>query len=106
MATWMPTPVRNPTSTVRERKLAMNPSLIIRAKINRPPAMIASMPASAMYSVEPVAAIPANAAAMTAAVAESAPTTRCRDEPKNANTMQGSTRVYKPVTTGMPAIVA
>ena len=68
--------------------------------------MIASIPARAMYSEDPVAAIPANAAAMTAAVAESAPTTRCRDEPRNANTMHGSTRVYKPVTTGMPAMVA
>ena len=30
-ATWMPTPVRNPTSTVRDRKFARNPSLASRA---------------------------------------------------------------------------
>ena len=84
----------------------MKPSLISRARISSAPAMIASIPARATYSDEPVAAIPASAAAMTAAVAESAPTTRCRDEPSNANTTHGSTRVYKPVTTGMPAIVA
>ena len=27
IATWMPTPVRKPISTLRDRKLAMNPSL-------------------------------------------------------------------------------
>ncbi len=42
---------------------------------------------------------------MTAAVAESAPTTRWRDEPKTANTSTGSRIVYSPVITGMPAIV-
>ena len=50
-----------------------------------------------MYSVDPVAAMPASAAAMTAAVAESAPTTRCRDEPRNANTMH---REHQGVQTG------
>ena len=33
IATWMPTPVRKPTSTLRERKLAMKPSLSSRARI-------------------------------------------------------------------------
>ena len=42
-----------------------------------PAAMSASSPASATYWSEPVAARPASPAAMTAAVAESAPTTRC-----------------------------
>ena len=74
--------------------------------IIRAPAISASRPASATYSDEPVAAMPARAAAMTAAVAESAPTTKWRDEPKNANTSIGSTIVYRPVTTGIPAIVA
>ena len=54
----------------------MNPSLISRAMIIRAPAISASRPASATYSDEPVAAMPARAAAITAAVAESAPTTR------------------------------
>ena len=37
-------------------------------------------------------------------MAESAPTTRCRDEPRTANTAIGIRIVYSPVTTGMPAI--
>jgi len=41
-----------------------------------------------------------------AAVAESAPTTRCRDDPSRAKTASGSRIVYRPVTTGIPAILA
>ncbi len=41
-----------------------------------------------------------------AAVAESAATTRWRDEPRTANTAIGSSNVYKPVTSGIPAIFA
>ena len=41
-----------------------------------------------------------------AAVAESAPTTRWRDEPRMAKTAIGSSSVYRPVTTGIPAIFA
>ena len=41
-----------------------------------------------------------------AAVAESAPTTRWRDEPRTANTAIGNSSVYRPVTTGIPAIFA
>ena len=41
-----------------------------------------------------------------AAVAESAPTTRCREEPRTAKTAIGSSSVYRPVTTGIPAIFA
>ena len=85
IATWMPTPVRNPMSTVRDRKLAMKPRRMMRARIMKPPAMRASRPARAMYCDEPAVAMPARPAAITAAVAESAPTTRCRDEPKMAN---------------------
>ena len=47
----------------------------------------------------PSAAIPAY---MIAAVAESPPTTRCRDEPKSANATIGIRIVYSPVITGMP----
>jgi len=46
MATWMPTPVRKPTSTVRERKLARNPSWAARASSSIPPASSAASPAS------------------------------------------------------------
>ena len=59
----------------------------------KPPAIRASRPARAMYSEELVVAMPASPAAITAAVAESAPTTRCREEPKMAKTMSGSTSV-------------
>ena len=41
---------------------------------------------------------------MIAAVAESAPTTRCRDEPSSANSSSGTRIVYSPVMTGIPAI--
>ncbi len=41
---------------------------------------------------------------MMAAVAESAPTTRCLDDPKMANSSSGNTMVYRPVMTGMSAI--
>ena len=40
------------------------------------------------------------------AVAESAATTRWRDDPRTANTAIGSSIVYRPVTTGIPAIFA
>jgi hypothetical protein len=48
----------------------------------------------------------ATPAAVIAAVAESAPTTRCREEPTTAKTASGSRIVYSPVTTGIPAIRA
>jgi hypothetical protein len=41
-----------------------------------------------------------------AAVAESAATTRWRDEPRTANTAIGRSIVYRPVTSGIPAIFA
>src|SRR6266516_1294024 len=49
---------------------------------------------------------PARAAPRMAAVAESAPTTRCRDEPSTAKAAIGSSSVDRPVTTGIPAIFA
>jgi hypothetical protein len=41
-----------------------------------------------------------------AAVAESAPTIKCREEPRTAKAAIGSSSVYRPVTTGIPAIFA
>lgn len=66
--------------------------------------MIASIPASCTYSGEATGAIPASPAAMIAAVAESAPTTRWRDDPSRAYTAMGMRIVYNPVITGIPAI--
>ena len=57
-------------------------------------------------AADPATASPVSAAARMAAVAESAPTTRWRDEPRTANTAIGSSIVYRPVTTGIPAIFA
>ena len=105
-ATWIPTPVRNPTRTVRDRKFARNPSRASRASSSSPPASRAASPASRTYCGEPIAANPARAAPSMAAVAESAQTTRWRDEPKTAKTAIGSSSVYRPVTTGIPAIFA
>jgi hypothetical protein len=42
--------------------------------------------------------------ARIAAVAESAPTTRWRDEPRMAKARIGRSSVYSPVITGVPAI--
>ena len=104
IATWMPTPVRNPINTLRERKSAMNPSRRSRARMSTAPVTMASAPASATYCGDAIGAAPARPAARMAAVAESAPTTRWRDEPSTANTAMGIRSVYRPVITGMPAI--
>ncbi len=85
-------------STLRDRKSATKPRPIKRASSSHTAAISASRPARATYCEEPVAAIPA-------AVAESAPTTRWRDEPSNAKTKTGSTIVYRPVITGIPAML-
>ena len=71
-ATWIPTPVRNPIRTVRDRKFARNPSLASRASSSIPPASRAASPASRTYRSDPAAASPVSAAARMAAVAESA----------------------------------
>ena len=104
-ATWMPTPVRKPIRTDLERKSARNPSLSTRARIRKPAARIAVQLASWTHSDVFGVASPVRPANMIAAVAESAPTTRCREEPSSANTAIGSRIVYRPVMTGMPAIL-
>ena len=105
-ATWMPTPVRKPTSTVRDRKLARKASRASLAASSIPAVSSAASPASLTYAAEPATAIPVSPAARMAAVAESAATTRCRDEPRTAKTAIGSSIVYRPVTSGIPAILA
>ena len=105
-ATWMPTPVRNPTSTVRERKFVRNASRATRASSNSSPVSRAASPARRTYRGEPATASPDRVAPRMAAVAESPPTTRWREEPRTANTASGSSSVYRPVTTGIPAILA
>ena len=104
MATWIPTPVRKPINTLRDRKSARNPSRIRRARSRSTAQRIAVIPASETLSEDAIGARPARPAAMIAAVAESAPTTRWRDDPKHAKTAIGIKMVYRPVTTGMPAI--
>jgi hypothetical protein len=71
-----------------------------------PPASRATSPANRTYRSDPSTARPESAAASMAAVAESAATTRWRDEPRTANTAIGRSMVYKPVTSGIPAILA
>ena len=46
IATWMPTPVRKPINTLRDRKSARNPSRTRRASSRNAPVAIATMPAS------------------------------------------------------------
>jgi hypothetical protein len=76
MATWIPTPARNPSRMVRDRKLARNPSLASRASSSRTPVSSAASPARCTYLADAGAAMPARAAASMAAVAESEATTR------------------------------
>jgi hypothetical protein len=105
-ATSMPTPVKNPTSTVRDKKSARKASRASRAASSIPPVSSAASPASRTYRSEPAAARPVSAAASIAAVAESAATTRWREDPRTANAAIGRSIVYKPVTSGIPAIFA
>jgi hypothetical protein len=73
----MPTPVRKPMRTLRDRKLAMNPSLSSRAAMSATPHISAASEASSTYCGDPAAApVASRPVARIAAVAESAPTTR------------------------------
>jgi hypothetical protein len=56
---------------------------------------------SAEFGDRPAIPSDARPAAKIAAVAESAPTTRSRDEPNSAKTMVGKMTLYRPVTTGV-----
>ncbi len=91
--TWIPTPVRNPTSTDVLRKSPMNPSLSSRARSSIPPTTSAvrlhQATHSSEYGVSPATPRPARPAARTAAVAESAPTTSSLEEPRRANMRVG-----------------
>ena len=90
--------------TARERKSETNPSFSRPARRRKTAARRAIIPAYATYCGDWGTAITASPLAMIAAVAESAPTTSCRDDPKMAKTAKGRRRVYRPVTTGIPAM--
>ncbi len=81
-------------STLRDRKLAMKPSFRSRAAISSAPHMRAASEViwtySADWAVWPMATSPV---ARIAAVAESAPTTRWRDEPRIAKATIGKSSV-------------
>jgi hypothetical protein len=62
---------------------------MMRANSRNPAVRRASTPASCTYCGEAIGASPARPAAMIAAVAESAPTTRWRDDPRTAKTAIG-----------------
>lgn len=87
-----------------DKKLARKPNLINRATTSMTAVIIANAPARATYCDDSGVARPTRPAARIAAVAESAPTTRWREEPRTAKTAIGSKIVYRPVMTGMPAI--
>ena len=106
IATWIPTPVRNPIKTLEDRKSARNPRRTSLARKRIAAVSIATIPASETQSAEAGAARPVRPAARIAAVAESAPTTKCRDDPSSAKIAIGIKIVYSPVITGIWAIVA
>ena len=96
-ATWMPTPVRKPTSTEADRKSPRKPSRSSLARISMTPQTRAVRLVSATHSGEfgvapemPAAMRPAD---RIAAVAESAPTTSIRDAPIRANISVGKMMV-------------
>ncbi len=93
IATEMPTPVRNPMSTVRDRKLARNPSRTSLAISKSTPAISPVKATNCRYRWLPGTATPATPAARIAAVAESAATTKWRDDPRIAKTAIGSSIV-------------
>ena len=94
MATWIPTPVRKPIRTLRDRKFAMKPSLSSRAAIRRTAHMRAASDVISTYSADPeVWPIATSPVARIAADAESAPTTRWRDDPKIAKNRTGRSSV-------------
>jgi hypothetical protein len=78
---------------VRERKSARNPSLKNRASNRNPAVSSATMPTSTMYFSLAGVAMWDNELEKIAAVAESAATTRWREEPKTAKTTSGSSTV-------------
>ena len=65
----------------------------MRASSRNPAVSSATMPTSAMYFALAGAAMVDSELEKIAAVAESAATTRWRDEPKTANAMSGSSTV-------------
>jgi hypothetical protein len=78
----------------------------MRARMSTTPHINAASDATIVYSAEsltrPIAKRPV---ARIAADAESAPTTRWRDDPKIAKNSTGRSSVYRPVMTGVPAIL-
>jgi hypothetical protein len=78
---------------VRERKSARKPSLKIHAKNKSPAVRSATMPTSAMYFSLPGTAMRESEPKKIAAVAESAATTKWREEPNIENATSGSSTV-------------
>ena len=101
-----PTPDRNPASTGWEIRSARNSSFATANSSRNTAVRIASTPTAEAYSAVPWAATSPAPAATRAAVAESAPTTSCREEPIRANISAGSSAQYRPVWIGRPAIFA
>ena len=105
IATWMPTPVRNPISTLRERKSARNPSRMMRASEQEGAGHDRDDAGERdVLAADAIGAMPAMPAAMIAADGGVGADDEWRDEPNSAKTTIGIRIVYSPVITGMPAI--
>ena len=95
-------------STDALRKSPMNPRLSTRATTRSAAVTRATRLAyathSGVFGDRPETPRPVRPAAITAAVAESAPTTSSRDEHSSANTAVGKITVYRPVTIGVWAM--
>jgi hypothetical protein len=80
--------------------------LKIRANSSMPAVSSATMLTMAMYRSLAGAAMWESELEKIAAVAESAATTKWRDEPNTENATSGRSTVYSPATTGAPAMRA
>ena len=84
----------------------MKSTRIHRATINSNPELIAITLVKNTQSELPLTAKLARPAEIITAVLLSKPTTRCRDDEKIENIINGNSMLYRPDTNGKPAIPA
>src|SRR6516162_2670140 len=102
-----PTPALNPTSTGSDMKLPTTPSRSIAATNKMPPTKQDNVPVVASNSSsEPLGATCRSAAAVRIAIVEVVVTLNGREVPMTAYTTNGTKAVYRPTTSGSPAIAA
>jgi galactokinase len=103
----MPMPALKPVSTGTEIKLATKPSRNTAASTNNTPTTKASVAAATTRSSRsPLGATLASSDAVSIAIVDVALTLSGRDVPSTAYTSIGTRAVYRPTSTGRPAMEA